>query len=165
MCGVVCGGACGVVYVGASGERGCARAMLSVIAMRRPEDEELGGRGDGDEFVDISQMQLLVEAGPSGLHYGGPAPPLAQPQPYAQAPAHAAHAAASNSVDDLFALYFTPAPHGKLAAPRNACSNVAAIRRSVEPVFILRLVWGSQTTRMRMGLVWQPRPFITKYTC
>lgn len=95
--------------------------MLSVIAMRRPEDEELGGRVDGDEFVDISQMQLLVEAGPSGLHYGGPPPPHAQPQPYANPPAHAAAAAASappvstatTSVDDLFALYFTPASHGE----------------------------------------------------
>lgn len=86
--------------------------MLSVIAMRRPEDEELGGRGDGDEFVDISQMQLLVEAGPSGLHYGGPPPPHAQPQPYAQPPAHPATTTAS--VDDLFALYFTPTTHGKL---------------------------------------------------
>lgn len=91
--------------------RECARAMLSVIAMRRPEDEELGGRGDGDEFVDISQMQLLVEAGPSGLHYGGPPPPHAQPQPYAQPPAHPATTTAS--VDDLFALYFTPASHGE----------------------------------------------------
>lgn len=91
--------------------RECARAMLSVIAMRRPEDEELGGRGDGDEFVDISQMQLLVEAGPSGLHYGGPPPPHAQPQPYAQPPAHPATTTAS--VDDLFALYFTPTSHGE----------------------------------------------------
>lgn len=87
--------------------------MLSVIAMRRPEDEELGGRGDGDEFVDISQMQLLVEAGPSGLHYGGPPPPHAQPQPYAQPPGHHPPAAATTSVDDLFAIYFTPAPHGE----------------------------------------------------
>lgn len=94
--------------------------MLSVIAMRRPEDEELGGRGDGDEFVDISQMQLLVEAGPSGLHYGGPPPPLAQPQPYAQPPAHPAHPShhaptTTASVDDLFALYFTSTPtsHGE----------------------------------------------------
>lgn len=89
--------------------------MLSVIAMRRPEDEELGGRGDGDEFVDISQMQLLVEAGPSGLHYGGPPPPLAQPQPYAQPPGHGHHPAAATtaSVDDLFALYFNPASHGE----------------------------------------------------
>lgn len=99
-------------------ERGCARAMLSVIAMRRPEDEELGGRGDGDEFVDISQMQLLVEAGPSGLHYGGPPPPHAQPQPFANPSAHAAAGAASvsnatASVDDLFALYFTPTSHGE----------------------------------------------------
>lgn len=94
--------------------RGCARAMLSVIAMRRPEDEELGGRGDGDEFVDISQMQLLVEAGPSGLHYGGPPPPHAQPQPYAAPPAHPA-ATTQASVDDLFALYFTSTPtsHGE----------------------------------------------------
>ncbi|XP_013191209.1 early growth response protein 3 isoform X1 [Amyelois transitella] len=88
--------------------------MLSVIAMRRPEDEELGGRGDGDEFVDISQMQLLVEAGPSGLHYGGPPPPLAQPQPYAQPPAHSANSGTSNaSVDDLFAIYFNPSSHGE----------------------------------------------------
>lgn len=99
--------------------------MLSVLAMRRPEDEELGGRGDGagDEFVDISHMQLLVEAGPSGLHYPGPQPPLAQHQPYAQPPAPpaplagtshaAAGASASASVDDLFALYFTPTTHGK----------------------------------------------------
>ncbi|XP_063381469.1 early growth response protein 3-like isoform X1 [Cydia fagiglandana] len=86
--------------------------MLSVIAMRRPEDEELG-RGDSDEFVDISQMQLLVEAGPSGLHYGGPAPPLAQPQPYAQHP-HPAPVTSTCSVDDLFALYFNPAQHGSL---------------------------------------------------
>ncbi|XP_026748876.1 early growth response protein 3 isoform X1 [Galleria mellonella] len=85
--------------------------MLSVIAMRRPEDEELGGRGDGDEFVDISHMQLLVEAGPSGLHYGGPPPPHAQPQPYAQPPAHPVTTTAS--VDDLFALYFTPTSHGE----------------------------------------------------
>ncbi|XP_045499059.1 early growth response protein 3-like [Colias croceus] len=90
--------------------RGCARAMLCAIAMRRPEDEELGR--DGDEFVDISHMQLLVEAGPSGLHYGGPPPPLAQPQPYVQSPAPPAP---STSVDDLFALYFTPATHGTLA--------------------------------------------------
>lgn len=92
--------------------------MLSVIAMRRPEDEELGGRGDGDEFVDISQMQLLVEAGPSGLHYGGPPPPHAQPQPYANPPAHATASTptvstATTTVDDLFALYFTPASHGE----------------------------------------------------
>lgn len=90
--------------------------MLSVLAMRRPEDEELGGRGDGagDEFVDISHMQLLVEAGPSGLHYPGPQPPLAQHQPYAQPPEQApAGASASASVDDLFALYFTPTAHGK----------------------------------------------------
>lgn len=96
--------------------RGCARAMLSVIAMRRPEDEELGGRGDGDEFVDISHMQLLVEAGPSGLHYGGPPPPLAQPQPYAQSPAHTSSVTAAStnaSVDDLFALYFTPTTPGE----------------------------------------------------
>lgn len=92
------------------------RAMLSVLAMRRPEDEQLCGRDD--EFVDISQMQLLVEgaagagagaggaAGPSSLHYGGPPPPLAQPQPYAHPP--------TNTVDDLFALYFTPtSQHGK----------------------------------------------------
>ncbi|CAG5028105.1 unnamed protein product [Parnassius apollo] len=78
--------------------------MLSVIAMRRPEDEELG-RGDGDEFVDISQMQLLVEAGPSGLQYGGPQPPLAQPAPYAQSHAN------TTSVDDFLAFYFTSAPH------------------------------------------------------
>lgn len=76
--------------------------MLSVIAMRRPEDEELGGRGDGDEFVDISQMQLLVEAGPSGLHYGGPPPPHAHP---------AVTTATTTSVDDLFALCFTPTTH------------------------------------------------------
>ncbi|XP_045769258.1 early growth response protein 3 isoform X1 [Maniola jurtina] len=93
--------------------------MLSVIAMRRPEDEELGGRGDGagDEFVDISHMQLLVEAGPSGLHYPGPPPPLAQHQPYAQPPAPSAaatSATATASVDDLFALYFTPTIHGTL---------------------------------------------------
>ncbi|CAH2047249.1 unnamed protein product, partial [Iphiclides podalirius] len=86
--------------------------MLSVIAMRRPEDEELG-RGDGDEFVDISQMQLLVEAGPSGLQYGGPQPPAAQPAPYAQPPPPAATA----SVDDFFALYFAPATH----AAGNTC--------------------------------------------
>ncbi|CAG9132716.1 unnamed protein product [Plutella xylostella] len=77
--------------------------MLSVIAMRR-EDEELGARADADEFVDISQMQLLVEgaggAGGAALHYGGPPPPLAQPQPYPHPP--------GSTVDDLFALYFTP---------------------------------------------------------
>ncbi|XP_012551389.1 early growth response protein 3 isoform X1 [Bombyx mori] len=84
--------------------------MLSVIAMRRPEDEELGGRCEGDEFVDISQMQLLVEAGPSGLHYGGPPPPHAQPQPYVQPPAHVVTTTTA-SVDDLFALYFTPTSH------------------------------------------------------
>lgn len=86
--------------------------MLSVIAMRRPEEEELGGRGDADEFVDISQMQLLVEgsAGPSGLHYPGPLPPHAQPQPYAQQPLATG---AGASVDDLFALYFTPTTHGE----------------------------------------------------
>ncbi|KPJ19797.1 hypothetical protein RR48_07396 [Papilio machaon] len=72
--------------------------------MRRPEDEELG-HGDGDEFVDISQMQLVVEAGPSGLQYAGPAPPLAQPAPLSGDTA----STASTSVDDLFALYFTPA--------------------------------------------------------
>ncbi|CAK1555112.1 unnamed protein product [Leptosia nina] len=86
--------------------RGCARAML--CAMRRPEDEV--GRGEDDEFVDISQMQLL-EAGPSGLYgppYAGPAPPLAQPQPY-----RSPDASANASVDDLFALYFTPATHGE----------------------------------------------------
>lgn len=92
--------------------------MLSVIAMRRPEDEELGGRGDGDEFVDISQMQLLVEAGPSGLHYGGPPPPHAQPQPYAHSTTATATITATTSantasVDDLFALYFTPTSHGE----------------------------------------------------
>ncbi|XP_032516527.1 early growth response protein 3 isoform X2 [Danaus plexippus] len=88
--------------------------MLSVIAMRRPEDEELGGRGDGEEFVDYTQMQLLVEAGPSGLHYGGPAPPLAQPQPYIQGPpTTATTTSTSASVDDLFALYFTPTTHGE----------------------------------------------------
>lgn len=92
--------------------------MLSVIAMRRPEDEELSGRGDGDEFVDISQMQLLVEAGPSGLHYGGPPPPHAQPQPYANPPAHAAAATATvstanSSVDEFLALYFTPTAQGE----------------------------------------------------
>ncbi|CAH2243819.1 jg7069 [Pararge aegeria aegeria] len=91
--------------------------------MRRPEEEELGGRGDGagDEFVDISHMQLLVEAGPSGLHYPGPPPPLAQHQPYAQPPAQtsvsatvtSATATATASVDDLFALYFTPSTHGE----------------------------------------------------
>ncbi|KOB79114.1 Uncharacterized protein OBRU01_01011 [Operophtera brumata] len=89
--------------------------MLSVLAMRRPEEEELCGRGEGDEFVDISQMQLLVEAGPSGMHYGGPPPPHAQPQPF-NPPAHAAgapSAAVTASVDDLFALYFTPASHGE----------------------------------------------------
>lgn len=96
------------------GVRGCDRAMLSVIAMRRPEDEELGGRGDGEEFVDYTQMQLLVEAGPSGLHYGGPAPPLAQPQPYIQGPpTTATTTSTSASVDDLFALYFTPTTHGE----------------------------------------------------
>ncbi|KAH9642476.1 hypothetical protein HF086_007608 [Spodoptera exigua] len=88
--------------------------------MRRPEDEELGGRGDGDEFVDISQMQLLVEAGPSGLHYGGPPPPHAQPQPYAQPPAHPATTTAS--VDDLFALYFTPTSHGEQNFSSFCCS-------------------------------------------
>lgn len=94
-------------------ERGCARAMLSVLAMRRPEDEEMGGRGDGDEFVDISQMQLMVEAGPSGLHYGGPHPPHAQPQPYANPlPLQANAATATASVDDLFAFYFPPT-HGE----------------------------------------------------
>lgn len=106
-----CGGVCAV--------RGCACAMLSVIAMRRPEDEELG-RGDGDEFVDISHMQLLVEAGPSGLHYGGPPPPLAQQQLYAQLPAHsvpvtATATSATASVDDLFALCFTSTSHGELS--------------------------------------------------
>lgn len=94
------------------------RAMLSVMTMRRPEDEELGGRGDGDEFVDISQMQLLVEAGPSGLHYGGPTPPHAQLQPYSQLAHQPAcptttTTATTASVDDLFALYFTPATHGE----------------------------------------------------
>lgn len=92
--------------------RECARAMLSVIAMRRPEDEELGGRGDSDEFVDISQVQYLVEAGPSGLHYGGPPPPHALPQPYAQPFAHPATTTTA-SVDDLFALCFTTTSHGE----------------------------------------------------
>ncbi|VVC96753.1 unnamed protein product [Leptidea sinapis] len=93
--------------------------MLSVIAMRRPDDEQPGARADDDEFVDISHMQLLVEAGPSGLHYGGPAPPLAHPQPYITVPAHLPGApasatvttAATASVDDLFALYLTPTGH------------------------------------------------------
>ncbi|CAH2084786.1 unnamed protein product [Euphydryas editha] len=91
--------------------------MLSVIAMRRPEDEELGGRGD--EYVDISHMQLLVEEGPSGLQYGGPQSSLAQPQLYAQLPAHsipvtATATSATASVDDLFALCFTSTSHGEL---------------------------------------------------
>lgn len=87
--------------------------MLSVIAMRRPEDEELGGRGDGDEFVDISHMQLLVEANQSGLHYGGPPPPLAQLQPYVQPPTQTVSTTTTASVDDLFALYFTPTTHAE----------------------------------------------------
>lgn len=86
--------------------------MLSVIAMRRPEDEELGGRDDGDEFVDISHMQLLVEAGPSGLHYGGPPPPLAHPQPNIMQPTHHPPVTTTASVDDFFALYFTPTSQG-----------------------------------------------------
>ncbi|GBP71101.1 hypothetical protein EVAR_53381_1 [Eumeta japonica] len=102
--------------------------MLSVIAMRRPEEEELGGRADADEFVDISQMQLLMEgAGPSGLHYGGPAPPLAQPLMFGGSPpapslapapplASASHTTAT--VDDLFALYFTSGAHAQQSLAR-----------------------------------------------
>lgn len=97
--------------------------MLSVIAMRRPEDEELG-HGDGDEFVDISQMQLVVEAGPSGLQYAGPAPPLAQPAP----PSVDTASTASTSVDDLFALYFTPATQGKVVTSLNT-SLIRAISK------------------------------------
>ncbi|CAH4034073.1 unnamed protein product [Pieris brassicae] len=74
--------------------------------MRRAEDES--ARQEDDEFVDISQMQLL-EAGPShgpyAVPYAGPPPPLAQPQPY--------HSPATTSVDDFFALYFTPTTHGE----------------------------------------------------
>ncbi|XP_022122550.2 early growth response protein 3 isoform X1 [Pieris rapae] len=91
----------------AFGLRGCARAMLCATAMRRAEDES--ARQEDDEFVDISQMQLL-EAGPShgpyAVPYAGPPPPLAQPQPY--------HSPATTSVDDFFALYFTPTTHGTL---------------------------------------------------